>query len=49
MADPRRNDQPQKEGTLGGRLAWFAALWTGGLVTVAALAYALKALLGEPG
>jgi hypothetical protein len=30
---------------LGRRLAWFAALWTAGLVVTAALAYALRALI----
>lgn len=31
--------------TLGRRLGWFALLWVGGLVTVAAVAYALRGLL----
>jgi len=30
---------------LGKRLLWFAALWVGGLVAVAAVAYALRALI----
>ncbi|MEE2690673.1 MAG: DUF2474 domain-containing protein [Pseudomonadota bacterium] len=34
-------DRPLKE-----KLLWFAGLWLGGLIAVAAAAYALKALLG---
>ena len=30
---------------LGKRLIWFAALWIGGLVVVAAAAYALRSLI----
>jgi hypothetical protein len=30
---------------LGKSLIWFAALWVGGLVSVAAVAYALRALI----
>lgn len=30
---------------LGKRLLWFAALWLGSLLAVAAVAYALKALI----
>jgi hypothetical protein len=30
---------------LGKRLMWFAALWVGGLASVAAVAYALRALI----
>jgi len=30
---------------LGKKLAWFVALWFGGLIAVAALAYALRALI----
>lgn len=35
--DPRR--------PLGKSLIWFAALWVGGLVAVATVAYALRALI----
>lgn len=31
--------------TLGKRLLWFAAIWLASLVSVAAVAYALRALL----
>ncbi|MFN3464872.1 MAG: hypothetical protein ACK4X1_12435 [Terricaulis sp.] len=30
---------------LGRRLLWFVALWFGGLIAVAAVAYALRALI----
>jgi Protein of unknown function (DUF2474) len=30
---------------LGKRLAWFAALWVGSLLAVAAVAYSLRALI----
>jgi hypothetical protein len=30
---------------LGKRLLWFAALWFGGLIATAAVAYALRALI----
>jgi len=40
---------PPEEGEakrpLGKSLLWFAALWVGGLVAVAALAYSLRALI----
>ncbi|HRE44654.1 MAG TPA: hypothetical protein PKY87_11870 [Terricaulis sp.] len=40
---------PPEEGApqppLGKRLFWFVALWIGGLVVVAAAAYALRALI----
>jgi hypothetical protein len=40
---------PPEEGALrpplGKRLLWFAALWIGGLLSVAAVAYALRALI----
>ena len=40
---------PPEEGEewrpLGRRLLWFAALWCGSLVAVAAVAYVLKALI----
>jgi len=40
---------PPEEGEarrpLGKRLAWFALLWAGGLIAVAALAYTLRALI----
>jgi hypothetical protein len=39
---PEAGDTPRP---LGKRLLWFAALWVGGLVAVAALAYALRALI----
>jgi hypothetical protein len=39
---PEGGDTPRP---LGKRLLWFAALWVGGLVAVAALAYALRALI----
>lgn len=32
---------------LGRRLLWFAALWIGSLIAVAAVAYALKALIAR--
>ncbi len=40
---------PPEEGEarkpLGKRLLWFAALWLGGLIAVAAMAYSLRALI----
>lgn len=40
---------PPEEGApkppLGKRLAWFVALWCGGLIAVAAAAYGLRALI----
>ncbi len=40
---------PSEEGEarkpLGKRLLWFAALWLGGLIAVAAVAYSLRALI----
>lgn len=40
---------PPEEGAvkrpLGKRLLWFVALWIGGLVAVAAVAYSLRALI----
>jgi len=40
---------PPEEGEapppLGKKLLWFVALWFGGLISVAALAYALRALI----
>jgi hypothetical protein len=40
---------PPEEGDarapLGKRLLWFAALWLGSLIAVAAVAYALRALI----
>lgn len=40
---------PPEEGEarkpLGKRLLWFAALWLGGLIAVAAIAYSLRALI----
>jgi len=39
---PETGDAPRP---LGKRLLWFVALWFGGLIAVAALAYALRALI----
>ena len=39
---PEPGDAPRP---LGKRLLWFAALWVGSLLAVAAVAYALKALI----
>jgi hypothetical protein len=39
----RREDEAP--GTLGRRLAWFAALWLASLAVTAAAAYGLRALL----
>lgn len=39
---PEPGDPKQR---LGKSLIWFAALWVGGLVAVAAVAYALRALI----
>jgi hypothetical protein len=40
---------PPEEGEakrpLGKKLLWFVALWLGGLITVAGVAYALRALM----
>ncbi len=41
----RTTEQETRPGTLGSRLAWFAALWLAGLGVTAALAYGLRALL----
>ena len=38
----RRGEEP---GSLGRRLAWFAALWLAGLAVTAAVAYGMRALL----
>ena len=38
----RRDAAP---GTLGRRLAWFAALWLAGLAATAVVAYGLRAML----
>jgi hypothetical protein len=38
-------EQGEKRRPLGQRLMWFAALWVGSLVVVAAVAYALRALI----
>lgn len=46
---PRIIEGPPEEGEqlrpLGKRLLWFAVLWVGGLASVAAVAYALRALI----
>lgn len=46
---PRIIEGPPEEGEqlrpLGKRLLWFVALWVGGLISVAAAAYALRALI----
>jgi hypothetical protein len=46
---PRIIEGPPEAGEapppLGKRLLWFVALWCGGLIAVAALAYALRALI----
>jgi hypothetical protein len=39
---PEEGDAPQP---LGKRVLWFAALWLGSLIAVAAVAYALRALI----
>jgi hypothetical protein len=39
---PDENDPPPP---LRSRLAWFAVLWVGGAMAVAAVAYALRALI----
>jgi len=41
----RGRRQDEGAGTLGRRLAWFAALWLAGLAVTAAAAYGLRALL----
>jgi hypothetical protein len=49
MTMPPIIEGPPEEGEarrpLGKRLLWFAALWLGGLIAVAAVAYALRALI----
>ena len=40
---PPEEGEPRRP--LGRSLLWFAALWTGGLASVAAVAYALRALI----
>ncbi|MEZ5955631.1 MAG: hypothetical protein R3C27_00245 [Hyphomonadaceae bacterium] len=46
---PRIIEGPPEEGEasrpLGKRLLWFVALWFGGLISVAAVAYGLRALI----
>jgi hypothetical protein len=46
---PPTIEGPPKQGDpkppLGKSLLWFVALWVGGLVAVAAVAYALRALI----
>lgn len=46
---PRIIEGPPEEGDtprpLGRRLLWFAALWVGSLIAVAAVAYAMRALI----
>jgi hypothetical protein len=44
ITDPARRHEPAP-GSLGRRLAWFAALWLAGLGVTAAVAYGLRALL----
>jgi len=44
ITDPARRNE-QAPGSLGRRLAWFAALWLAGLGVTAAVAYGLRALL----
>ncbi|WP_135212764.1 DUF2474 domain-containing protein [Vitreimonas flagellata] len=39
---PEEGEAPRP---LGKRLLWFVALWVGGLVAVATVAYALRALI----
>lgn len=46
ITDERRGDETKRP--LWAKLAWFAALWLGGLMATAALAYTLRALLGTP-
>lgn len=41
----RGRRQDEASGTLGRRLAWFAALWLASLAVTAAAAYGLRALL----
>jgi hypothetical protein len=38
-------DDDEEVKPLGERLLWFAALWIAGLLAVAAIAYALRALI----
>lgn len=38
-------EESERARPLSKRLLWFAALWIGGLAAVAALAYALRALI----
>ncbi len=40
---PPEDNEPKRP--LGRSLLWFAALWVGGLASVAAVAYALRALI----
>ncbi len=40
---PPEGDEPKRP--LGHSLLWFAALWVGGLASVAIVAYALRALI----
>lgn len=40
---PPEDSEPKRP--LGRSLMWFAALWVGGLASVAAVAYALRALI----
>lgn len=40
---PPEEDEPHRP--LGRSLLWFAGLWVAGLVTVAVVAYALRALI----
>lgn len=40
---PPEDHEPRRP--LGRSLLWFAALWVGGLASVAAVAYALRALI----
>lgn len=42
---PEAGEEPAP---LGRRLLWFAALWIGSLIAVAAIAYALRALILPP-
>lgn len=37
---------PEEERPLWKKLGWFAVLWAGGVVTVAAVAYVLKLTIG---
>jgi hypothetical protein len=44
ITEPETDERARRR--LVSRLLWFAALWLGGLLVTAALAYSLKALLG---